>query len=431
MKSILICFFVFWSSLALAANVRPSNETAYTIQTSDANDYVIGTNGAAQMVWTLDAMGSYASDFSFTAINTAAYPVTITPVDVGIGVNAGFPSYSLVLNPNQSARIFKGGANWLYTLGISGQSNGIGSVVNSFGYSAQTWETYIQISGSCTTGNTPGFDITWSGLSSPVQIRTTVNCSAGGIEAAAFDLAAQFRNNATIQAGFTKDIALQAHAMPAGPSAWQMYFNGYYPIAASIVVTPVSSGTATITASPIQTGLGNRSGFACGASSWHFGRAGQAGDGLCGFFVLGDTATSRMNGFTDLPWYSATLWSIVDPNAITLSSKADTLMGPNGIRNFFAKTVSVSGQFIVGAQSTNLDGQIVAHLGTNGNAGMLGGNSMGAGGTIYGAYDNAQPGPLEIVSTLLKLRFPASGSGGEPLCIDTSNHVYKGSGGHC
>jgi hypothetical protein len=79
-----------------------------------------------------------------------------------------------------------------------------------------------------------------------------------------------------------------------------------------------------------------------------------------------------------------------------------------------------------------MDGQIVAHKGADQNIGMSGGTSVGPGGTLYAVNDaNSALEPIEFVANILKIRYPASGSGGQPLCIDANNQVYKGSGGHC
>lgn len=439
MKFIFALILALWSSFAFAANVRPSNETAYTIQTSDLNDYVIGTNQDAGMAWTLGTLSTYGSNPTFTVKNNSRYEIVIRSTGNAIGTFAGVKTYSLALQAGQSAKIWNDGTDWQYTASPAAMLAAMGNGQYILSSSPITREWFVTISGTCRTGDVVGFDWVSTSPSFNLQFRHTMNCAtASPWKDAGENLATQFKTNATVQSALSPDIALQASYLYDAGSVG-MYFNGNYVLQTTSTVTLTayksSGATESVVASPGANILGNPTGIIVGRSPSTFGKTPGAGDGLYCFFVIGDTSQGVSPVLTNVPHYGRQCWSISDPNTATLG--ADFAMATGEARNGTmthrtGKFYVDADQLVVGAASSSMDGQIVAHKGTDQNVGMSGGTSIGPGGTLYAVNDaNNTLQPLEFVSSLLKIRYPASGSGGQPLCIDANNQVYKGSGGHC
>lgn len=326
-------------------NVRPSNEISYTIQTSDIAKTLQSANTTAAVTWTLQVPSTYVSYFYFIATNAGSKSLTILPTNVGIGKNSGLLSYSLVLAPNQSARIFFDGTDWMYILGVGGQSSNVGNAVYALGYGAATIPSSVTYGGTCTNGDVVGFNIISTSPSFNLSFRHTMNCNATAFKDAASDLASQVANNATFQANSTKDIAFQASFAQSGAN-WQTYFNSYYPFVSTstVTITPFTSGgateTVTVAGSPMPTSLELGSALILGHSTNGL-KTPVAGDLLSGIIVLGDTSTQTMPTFTNIPYYGSIIWAIQDPTNSAVQSKLVIATPTQGKGTFEVDTGSV------------------------------------------------------------------------------------------
>jgi len=440
MRIILSIALIFYSSFAFAANNRPSNETTYTLQTSDLNDYVIGTNQNAGMTWTLDTLGTYGTKPTFTVKNNSRYELVIRPTGNAIGTFAGVKAYSLALQAGQSALIWSDGTDWQHTASPAAQLAAMGNGLYVLSSSPITREWFVKVSGPCQTGDDIGFDWASTNPAFNLHFRHTMNCAtANPWKDAGDDLSTQFKNYATVQSALTPDIALQASYL-LETNAVSVYFNGNSTLLSTSTVTLTAykgpGSTETIIATAGANILGNPTGIIVGRSPSTFGKPPANGDGLFCMFGIGDTLQGAAPVFANVPDYFRICANINNPNAGNLSSDLfinTTVVGRGGTLNFGTGTLFADvNQFVVGALSSNMSGQFVVHRGTNQNVGLDGGTSIGPGGTIYAVNDaNNALEPLEIASSILKIQNPASGSGGQPLCIDANNQVYKGSGGHC
>lgn len=439
MKLVVVILVALWSTAICAANVRPSTETSYTIQTSDLNDYVIGTNQDAGMGWTLDTLANYGSNPTLTIKNNSRYELVIRPTGNAIGTFAGAKAYSLAVQAGQSAIIWSDGTDWQYTASPAAQLAVMGNGQYVLSSSSITREWFVNIAGSCQTDDIIGFDFASTSPAFSLQFRHTMNCAAANPwQDAGEDLSTQFKNNATVQSALTPDIALQASYLYDANSVG-VYFNGNYMLltTSTVTLTAYKSGGATesVVTVPGALILGNPTGTIVGRSPSTFGKAPGAGDGLYCFLVIGDTSQGASPVFTNIPGYGSQCWSINNPDTANIASDfgMHTGGGRRGTMTFLTGKFFVDAdQIVVGASSSNMDGQIVAHKGADQNVGMSGGTSIGPGGTLYAVNDaNDTLKPLEFVASILKIRYPTAGSGGQPLCIDANNQVYKGSGGHC
>lgn len=432
-----LCLLASWPSLA--ANNRPTTETTYPIALSDVGDYITGNNQNAGMVWTLDTLSTYGAKPTFRVKNNSRYELIIRPTGNAIGTFAGVKTYSLALQAGQSADIWSDDTDWQYTASPAAMLASMGNGQYILSSSPITREWFVNIGGTCTTGNVVGFDFSSTSPSFSLQFRHTMNCAtANPWKDAGDDISTQFKTNATVQNALTPDIALQASYLYDSASVG-VYFNGNYALmtTSTVTLTAFKSGgaTETVVAAPGALILGNPTGTIVGRSPSTFGKAAGAGDGLYCFLVIGDTSQGPAPVLTNVPDYGRQCWSINNPDTANLASDfgMHTGGGRRGTMTFQSgKLFADVDQIVVGATSSNMDGQLVAHKGTDQNIGMTAGTSIGPGGTLYAVNDaNTVLKPLEFVSDILKIRYPASGSGGQPLCIDANNQVYKGAGGHC
>jgi hypothetical protein len=419
---------------ANAANIRPSTETTYTIQTSDLSDYVIGTNQGAGMVWTLDTLSTYGSNPTFTVKNNSRYELVIRPTGNAIGTFAGVKTYSLALQAGQSAKIWTDNTDWQYTASPAAMLAAMGNGQYILSSSPITREWFVNIAGTCHTGDVVGFDWSSTSPSFSLSFRHTMNCALSNPwKDAGDDLSTQFKNNATVQSALTPDIALQASYLYDTASVG-VYFNGNYTLMTTSTITLTayksSGATETVVAAPGALILGNPTGTIVGRSPSTFGKAPGAGDGLYILLVIGDTSQGPAPVLTNVPDYGRMSWSINNPDTANLASdfSLHTGGGRRGTATFQTKSMFLDAdQVMVGAGSipAALTGNTLAFNSGNGIAGFAAGSLPGS-VSLYAVNATATGwAPFEFRTGNVSFANGLPTVGGSPVCINASGQLGK------
>lgn len=289
------------------ANIRPTNETSYTVQLSD-NGLLVIANSSTAVTWTLPVF----YPFSFYAVNRGTAPLFIVPSSATVnGIS------KLCLTDRQGSIVTSDGSNYL-AQAVLAPDDGVGSAKEIVSFDTFTTGPVLTLAGTVTTGDTVGFNFSATSPSFNIPFRYTY-LAGDTLGTAAQNLITQFIANSTVIANLG-DARFYANAHPNGTGGWVLGFDSLYPFSSTSgqVFTAFASGGATSSITPSSTSASNSleatGWLGLGRSARYAGREPAAGDGLAAIFVSGDVVGTSINQNSFQPIYGDLLWSILNPN---------------------------------------------------------------------------------------------------------------------
>lgn len=304
------------------SNVRPPDETVYTLQSSDNGATVIITNITNPVLVHVPVPEGLFDPFECTIMNTGSHtgitnvPVRLLPDD---GRTIGGWAEAEV-TPYQSVKVVADGDNWQIEFNLSVTQSGRGMGVNLVSFSPATIGPQWRLTGPVTAGDVVGFDYSWDGQPA-IQFRHVMDGTANALRNAADDIRDQVRNNVLMQQAIGVDIIKEAPALYIDANTVLVVFNQSWPFVVDkhpVQVAYKSAGaTETVTAgNTTQNILEAAAGFNIWHSAFVRGRAPQIGDYIGGIFATPDNTTLAGNLMQSSPIVSFLVWQLMnnDPN---------------------------------------------------------------------------------------------------------------------